>query len=324
MIYKQLALMLTETCTAACRFCGVRCNPQKKGVMSVELLHKAIDEAKALGTFDRVGLSGGEVFLYPELVKEALDYAKEAGFSRRTVATNGFWGAWSDEKQDEVLESMKDSLTEVAFSHDAFHAEYVKTEYIWRAVKALERHGIYYTIHVADTRGEMGAAEFLASCDKKVFYRHYKLYPLAAMGNAEDLPPEIFVREQNWDETWCYPDGIITIDCHGDVYPCCCPGVFSTGFKLGNINDTPLSQIVTGSAGMKYINVMTEPARFVKMLRYAKEELGVELPEKTVNGCELCYMVFSQPDIFKKLAPFFDKEYNELVMSRLFKAEEKQ
>jgi len=324
MIYRQLALMLTDRCTAACRFCGVRCSPANKGVISTELAHRVIDEVKALGTFDRIGLSGGEVFLYPELVRDVLAYAKEAGLSRRTVATNGFWGGWSDERQDAVLSELKGLVTEVAFSHDAFHAEYVKTEHLWRAIRALERHDIPCTIHVADVYGEMGAGEFLASRGLDVFYKHYKLYPLAALGNAETLPEEIFVREQDWDKTWCYPDSILSVSWNGDVYPCCCPGIFSTGFKLGNLNDTPLHEIVAGSPGMRFINVMTVPERFVRLLRYAKETLGVALPEKTVNGCELCYMIFRQPGMMEKLKPFIEKEYGELVMERLLGGEVEQ
>ena len=318
MIYRQLALLLTDKCTAACRFCGIRCTPANKGVMTKELAHRVIDEAKAQGTFKRIGLSGGEVFLYPELVKDVLEYAKEAGFSRRTVATNGFWGSWSDERIDEVLCALKGSVTEIAFSHDAFHAEFVKTKDLWHAVEALERHEIPSSIHVADVRGEMGAGPFLASLETEVFNKKYRIYPLAALGNAENLPKEIFVREQSPDETYCYPDGVLTVNWNGDVYPCCCPGIFSTCFKLGNINDTPLSSIVTGSPGMKYINVMADPPRFVKMLRLAKEEFGIDLPEKAVNGCELCCMVFKDPDVFAKLGPFFEKEYDSRLMDCLF------
>ena len=318
MIYRQLALMLTDKCNAACRFCALRCSPRNQGLISLELARQVIDEMKAMGTFARIGLSGGEAFLYPELVKEVLDYAKAAGLPQRTVATNGFWGSWSDEKLDAVLGGMKESLTAVAFSHDAFHAEYVKTEYLWRAIKALERHGIRYTIHVADVYGEMGAGEFLARCeDLDVFYRHYKLYPLAAMGNAADLPEEIFVRTRPWEETCCNTENILSVHCDGGVYPCCCPGIFSTEFRLGSLHEMPLSEIVTKSPRMKYVNVMADPARFVKMLRYAREELGVVFPDMTVNGCELCYMVFSQPGILEKLRPWIEEEYFDLLMTRL-------
>ena len=323
MIYKQLALMLTDKCTAACAFCGLRCNQKNDQVISFEFAKRVIDEVVEMGTFERIGLSGGEVFIYPDLVKQILEYAKEKGIERRTVATNGFWGGWSDEKLDEVLSGMKDCLTEVAFSHDAFHAEYVKSENIYRAIRFLSKYDIKFSVHVADVYGDKGAGPFLASLDDYVFYMHYKLYPLAAMGNAENLPDEIFVRAQNWDQTVCYPEGILSVHCNGSVYPCCCPGVFDTGFNLGNINDKPLKEILNNSEGMRYINVMADPVRFVKMLKYANEELGINVPEKAVNGCELCYKVFHQPDAYEKLKPFFEKEYKELLMEKLFNKEEK-
>lgn len=324
MIYKQLGLMLTNKCTAACRFCGVRCKPENNGVIDFDLAKSVIDQAAELGTFKRIGLSGGEAFLFPELVCQILEYARKVGFQHRTIASNGFWGAWSEEKLEPILSRLQGCVTEISFSHDAFHAEYVPTSSVWKAAEMIQKKGIPFSYHVADVHGEMGAGPFLASQDEKVFNKGYDIYPIAALGNAETLPEDVFVREQFWKETVCYVHGIVTVSYNGDVYPCCCPGIFSTEFKLGNLHDKRLSELITNTRGMRYINTMAHPDCFVRMLSYAKDELHVELPEKAVNGCELCYKVFSTPGIMDRLEPFFEREYRDLLLSLLIGGEDGQ
>ncbi|MCR4688408.1 MAG: radical SAM protein [Saccharofermentans sp.] len=309
--------MLTDRCTAECSFCGLSCGPSCHGLMDMSLAKKAIDEASIMGTFERIGLTGGEAFLYPELIKEILEYARAKGFEQRTVATNGFWGQWSDEKTDEVIGSLSSLVSFVSISHDAFHAEYVKTEYVWRAIEALERHSIPYSISIADVFGDKGAGEFLASLDDKAFYKQYSIYPLSAVGRAESLSDSMFVRYQNKEDTVCYPEGIVSVNWDGDVYPCCAPGIFATEFKLGNLKDSSLPYLLTKTRCMRYINVMADPVRFRRLLEYATDVLGIDLPDKAVSGCELCYKIFSNPGITDNIASFMDDQYHDLLMSRL-------
>ena len=321
MVYREMALMLTDKCTAECAFCALKCNPGNTGLLSLETAKKVIDGMKRVGSFNRVGLSGGEPFLYPELIRDILLYAKEAGIEKRTVATNGFWGAWDDERIDRILGGLEGILNQVSISHDAFHAEYVKTDYVWRVLKALDRHGIESTIHVGDVYGEKGAGEFLASLDGRAMYKSYTIYRLAPFGAAENLPGEYFVRPQKWDEVGCFNAHILAMGCDGTVYPCCSPGIFGTEFKLGNIHDTEMDELLENSPGKKYINVMAHPDRFSKLLHYAKEELGVSFPEKVVGGCESCYLIFKEPGVFEKLRPFVEKEYKELILEKLLGTE---
>ena len=111
--------MLTDKCTAECRFCGLGCSPRNNCVMTLEKAKDLIDQMKGMGSFTRLGISGGEPFIYPELVIEILEYAKEVGIEERTVATNGFWGGWSVEKIDDMLYKLEKVVTSMAFSHDA-------------------------------------------------------------------------------------------------------------------------------------------------------------------------------------------------------------
>lgn len=318
MVYRGLTLMLTNRCNASCAFCGLRCGPSGDQVMSLSLGRRLIDEAAALG-FERVGVTGGEPFLVPNLMFELLEYAKEVGIPKRTVATNGFWGSWSEEKLEEAAERLKACVTHVSVSHDAFHAEYVPTESVFRAADALAEKKIECSIHVADVYGEKGAGPFMASLAERGMYRVFSVYPLAPYGRAEDLPREIFIRSESWDTTSCNTCGILAVSPDGTLFPCCSLGSQDMKLCLGNVNTSSLSGLLAGTREMQVMNVLSDPESFRDFMRYAKEELGIELPEKVSCGCDLCYLVFRQAGIMERIQAYMERAYGNLLLKALFK-----
>ena len=144
--------MLTNRCNAKCAVCGVSCSPELNGVFDEAMMIDVINQAKDIGTFQQIGFTGGEVFLYPDLLTKGLNHAKELGFMT-SVATNGFWGSWSDEKIDAVLSAAKPDA--IFFSFDMFHGEYVKPEFIERAVNACKRNNIQNVeIAIGEAKGK--------------------------------------------------------------------------------------------------------------------------------------------------------------------------
>jgi pyruvate-formate lyase-activating enzyme len=76
-------------------------------VMSEELLSDALTQIKNLGLpagdgAKTICFSGGEPFLFYELLKSGVAKAKEMGFSTE-AHTNGFWGAETGERISEML-----------------------------------------------------------------------------------------------------------------------------------------------------------------------------------------------------------------------------
>ena len=306
MLYNGLGLMITDRCNAACASCGLKCGPDGKNVISQELAERLIDEIVAMD-FETLGVTGGEPFLYPELMFEILEYAKKAGIKNRYVATNGFWGGWDDKKLDETAKRLKECVNHVSISFDSFHAEYVSEASIWRAADILKKHRIEYKIYVADVYGKRGAGPFISSLGEKGMYNIFNIIPLGPYGKAASLPSDLFVKMFHWNETVCNPMGILSVGPDGTVYPCCSPAVADTGQSLGNIHNASLAELLSGKENMRLINTMSKPAAFQKMLTYVKEELGAELPEEVIEGCELCNLIFQDPEISKQALAYLDQ-----------------
>ena len=96
MTVNGLCLVVTDKCNAACDICCFSCSPEKGSVMDAHLMADVIDQAEGIDGLKYIGFSGGEPFLYYDLIRDGLARAKAKGFAT-SVATNGFWGAWPDD-----------------------------------------------------------------------------------------------------------------------------------------------------------------------------------------------------------------------------------
>ena len=317
MDYRALCLVMTDRCNAECAFCGLRCKRDNRNVISESLARSAMEQAKEMSGFKRLALSGGEAFLYPDLAARLLDYARELGFAERTIATNGFWGGWPDEKIARTLDALS-SCTAFSFSYDAFHAEWIPERNIWRAVQALGRRGKHYTISVADVPGEKGAAPFLSSLGEDALNRKYHAYPLQPAGRAGGLPDSYFFREVDWEKCACFTAEAIAVWHDGTIYPCCAPSIVDTAFSLGNLNETSLSYALFRSPGAKLLAVLNQRKYFVRLISMARDEWGVPIPDKVVNGCEACYAMFTRPGILERAISYAETVRTELLLEHLF------
>ena len=319
MNFKTFGFLVTDACTAACDFCGLECSPNGESVIPLSLAKRAMDEAKTIGTFERCALSGGEVFLHVRLAAQILDYAMELGFERRTIASNGFWGAWPDAKIDRMLDSLS-ACTHISFSTDAFHAKWVKPETVWRAVEFTKKHRIDYSLHIADIPGELSAGNFLASQGDKAFFSSFYLYPLLPAGRALALPRDYFIREAHASTPFCPEGGVITVRYDGEVFPCCVPGIQDTCFTLGNLKDKTLSEILFQSTGARLLKLIQHPSCFAELAKYAAQRFGFALPEKVVNGCEVCRLIVQNAERMEELESYINTAREEILVNSFFKA----
>ena len=318
MEWRQFGLLITDRCTAECSFCGLACEKQHGDVIDESFAKEVIRQAWECGVRDRFAITGGEALLYPDLCGHLLDYAKELGFTRRTIATNAFWGAWDDSRIDEVLDKLG-ACTWVSISYDAFHAEYIPQESVWKAIRFMERHKIPGGISIADVEGEKGAGPFVASLDDDILNKKLDIYPLLAVGRAENMPDDLFIREQPLEQATCFNSDGFAVDPRGRVYPCCSPAVFRTGFSLGDLHEQPLSKILTSSPGLQLMHLMEAPRWFYKLALFARDELGVDVPDMVGNGCEICYRIAKDPDFLQKIQPAIDKCRQEIFLENLMK-----
>jgi len=133
-VWTYAGLLLTYKCNCACEFCYYNCGPDKDGLMPVDTTIDAWRSLRTLtGESARVHLTGGEPFLYWELLREILEQARKQGLGQADlVETNGFWAA--DEKivtqRLRILDEL--GVRRLKISTDPFHQEYVDIEPVRR------------------------------------------------------------------------------------------------------------------------------------------------------------------------------------------------
>ena len=218
---RLLGIMLTNRCNANCAMCGLSCSPKLNGVIDETLMIEAINQAKEAEMFKQISFTGGEAFLYPELLIKGSNYAKKLGF-KTSVASNGFWGSWSNGKIDAILS--KAALDVIFFSFDAFHNEYVSQEAFEGALKACKRNKIKCEVSIGEARGKYSVNNFLKSLGKFKYFMEYSIYPFYRVGRAENLPKEVFYPLRNMKKR-CYDGGVIAIRYDGELFPCCSPAI---------------------------------------------------------------------------------------------------
>jgi pyruvate-formate lyase-activating enzyme len=130
---RALGLTLTYRCTASCGHCYNASSPRRSAdCLGWSETGDDLGEWVRLGV-DDIGLSGGEPFLYPDLLVEMVGRLRALGVRLISPFTNGFWGA--------DVAAARDLLTrlravgfgdvekdQIKISAGEFHAPYVAAE----------------------------------------------------------------------------------------------------------------------------------------------------------------------------------------------------
>ena len=310
-----LGILLTNRCNANCAICGLSCSPKLHDVIDESLMINILDQAKALGTFKRIGFTGGEAFLYPELLIKGSTYAKKLGFVS-TVATNGFWGLWSDSKIDAVLSASK--LDEVHFSFDAFHHEYISLDAMKNAVRACQRNKIPIVIVVSETRGKYSVNEFFKAIGDFKYLKEFKINSFCRVGRAENLPKEMFYS-YDFPKKRCFDLEGMAIAANGTVFPCCSPAVFDTCMNLGNIKEKSLSELLSKGNLINAYRLLCYVDTFEELTEKALSKGIISEEVKKLSPCEICHWIFKTENNVLKLSSDIEKIFDRLLLDVFFK-----
>lgn len=307
---KGVCLILTDRCNAECEICCFSCSPKNQNVMNESLMMEIIRQAKELKTVYQIGFSGGEPFLYYDLLKKGLKFAKELGFAT-SIATNGFWGGWSDEELIEKIQNLP--VDQMTLSYDAYHGKYVKEEQFQRALQICKKFDISVSVGIGETKGKGSANSFFKSMGDYKYLMNYYIYPFMMAGRAKQLPEDIFFKFHDEKKLFCSDELSIAIRWDGEVFPCCVQTVFDTQLSLGNINNTSLKNLTEKGEKAIIHEVFRNPKKFSELGRIAQEELGVKLPETCVSPCEICAYLFTKKEICEKLFKYAKEIHNHMI-----------
>ena len=315
MEFTKLCLVLTDRCTAACDFCGFSCSPDNHQVMDADLMKRMICEAKAMG-MHTVSFSGGEPFLYPQLLEEGVRTARENRLAVN-IATNGFWGAWDDDRIRETLKRIRpDSM---GISYDSFHQKFVPEEIFFRAFRSCMASDIETRVYVADMKDERSAGRFLMNLGNSRFSVPLGFYPVYRCGRALNLPQEWFLTSKYKDENLgCLSESTLSVLYNGDVYPCCKHQVYESAMKLGNVKEQSLRQALDISDVPRICDILARDDRFRRLLDKA-EEMGIEIPQEGGCSCDYCRVLFGTRERMQMMMPYAEEIYGEMLVRSLLK-----
>jgi hypothetical protein len=228
-----LHFLLTYQCTLECDHCFVWGSPRQSGVLTLPQIRSILRQAKDLGTVTSVYFEGGEPFLYYPTLLGAVREAAGMGFAVGVVS-NGFW-ATSEEDAAAALEPFAGLLSDLTVSSDLFHwgeAESQQEQVIHAAARTI---GMPQRV-ISITQPEQDCAPTSGQIPEGfsgVMFRGRAAQNLAP--KAPTLP---------WDSFTTCPfedlrePGRIHVDPFGWLHLC-------QGIVLGNVFETPLSEIVS-------------------------------------------------------------------------------
>jgi hypothetical protein len=311
---KNVDFLLTFKCPAECQHCSYKASPKRTGFIKQK---EAAEYLKVLNnnqTIESVWVHGGEPFLYYDCLKYIIKEADKLNTPRKGVITNSYW-AKNEKVALKKLERLKKvGLTQITFSVDFFHQEFIPIKYVRNALKSAVEVGfetIYvdsYFVNDIITENYLNQItnnnlKLLEDIEGVQFHK----YPMSVEGRCTDLINHLVLKNELpsgkcpipfWIDGDLRDPGTIEIDCEGNVT--LCPGIC-----IGNANIQSLTKIIKNYDIEKHaiLSIIWNEGP-IGLLKIAKDH-GFQKNQTYFNECHLCYELrkFLQPIYPYSLAP---------------------
>lgn len=235
---KSIAINITSKCNAKCKICCYGCSPDNNDVIDERLMLHSINRISDLGGIDSLCFSGGEPFLFFDLLKKGLKYAKDKGF-KTSVATNGYWGMWPKDEIKSKLEELSVDL--IRISTDEYHLECIPEKDIRQAIETVKTLKTELKIGIGETAAGKACGDFFRLLGSYKYLLSFYTYAFEKTGRADELPAESFYTS---DKAGFYPD-LLSIRYDGEVFIGKNQLRNENRFSSGNIKISSLSEILS-------------------------------------------------------------------------------
>lgn len=132
-------IILSYQCTNRCLHCLYNSRPESSKWLEYEDLYLLFQNISSFGAhLSGFHIAGGEPFLKPDLIIEALRLVKKFKIPIEYIETNGFWGDYSNKYRKYILEFKKLGLNNILISLSPFHTEFILLNTIMNAIKLAE------------------------------------------------------------------------------------------------------------------------------------------------------------------------------------------
>jgi len=274
-VCRSIWLLITRKCPLKCRHCYFCGSPTGES-MTVEQARKMVHHLPS--GVESIGISGGEPFTVPKVLRATLAAIQERNFPNLTKVTVQTLGYWATDRK-KTIRTVKE-LTGLGVN-----SWYVYGDDDWHREQGLNLENRALLLDVLQNdfgaylppRGEEVEALFTRGRITLSRHRTGKILPIgrAAWATTTDEQQPIdtsFDCRIAKDCLTLKPDGYIyTINYNGEVHYC----THQTAPALGNIFERPLTQILKNARRRKLFQVMNSG----KIVDYAEQICGVPRAE---------------------------------------------
>lgn len=323
--YDTLVIESTNKCNAKCAICYQSSGPTGsdllgEGSLPTDLIIKVINDATHVHTLGpRIHLSGGEAFLNIKQCKDIFQAANNAGYLEISATTNAFWAKNNKHAYKAAKAFRGSGLTRLEISWDSWHSKFVNVECICNCIEACYEVGIEIVLRTLSTKSK-SAADALSHVREDIIELVDELVccPVIPSGRAAN---EITAEEVLLTDTLgsaCHYMLNLTVNCFGDVYPCC-SGLDQNGnLTFGNVKDESITNIVQhmNKSLLLRVLVFQGPGSLVPIL----EDAGVNVGRNYNTICHLCWAIFKNKKNYELISNYFNNLEKKRVMDSLFMA----
>ncbi len=299
---RDMGLILSYRCQAACAHCLYNCGPEWHDWMDVDEVRNALEAAKAAcGNGFQVHLTGGEPFLNFPLLLASTRIAVELGIPVY-VETNAAWVRGLAQAEERFRQLHEAGLGAVLVSVSPFHQESIPLQRTLDGITAaravfgaarvtvyqaewlpeLARHGLKSPVPLDRYREEYGAVE--------AGLRFWMGFGVIGGGRAgyrlggwiPRRPGEAFAGKHCREELAFAPHS--HLDLYGNFIPSFCGGI-----SLGDWHDLPgLVKGFRQERVGRLVRILMDSGPF-GLSQLAQDEYGYQpLPDGYMDKCHLC------------------------------------
>lgn len=273
-------ILLTYQCTFECDHCFLYSSPFSKGVMTLPTCRQVIKESTKTGSVKWIYFEGGEPFLYYPLLLEGVKCSRNAGF-KAGIVTNAYWATSEDDAELWLKPLLKLELNHLSISNDTFHYGDEEDNPAKIALITAQKLGIDTSIicikkPYVDERPGQGQGRGTPVIGGGAMFK----------GRAVEKLTEGLPRRPWHDLNQCPHEDLespsrVHVDPYGHVHAC-------QGISLGNIFQTPLSELVQGQLFSSH-PICTPLAQGGPAA--LAEKYHVDHGKNFIDECHFCYVI---------------------------------
>jgi MoaA/NifB/PqqE/SkfB family radical SAM enzyme len=279
--------------------------------MDMEDARGFVDQAGEIPTVEWISLTGGEPFLYPELLEASVRYASEKGL-RTECVTNCYWAGTEQKAEDALGRIAEAGLDVINMSVDDFHQMHIHFERVGNCYRAARSLGLKVVVMCAIARSSAlrasevkvllgdGDIQILGAGEPRPMAQAIIIEdPFIPVGRGAEIPGEEWLAGERSVGGPCnLALRDIGISPSGGVLPCCSAASLVEKAHLGNAREKSLTEILERAARRPLFKALKKDGPLALAEKLNLKKSGY------VSRCHLCHDVLVNPGLDRILTEY--------------------